>query len=168
MRRGSFRVFFASCTCALISLPVVADNFSTSDIAWLAGHWEGIGDDGETQGRALSVWTPPAEGTMSWTFRWHQAGQGHVHFAFSVLEETDDGVVYRGIHHGTDFETFEDAPWTFLLVEADEAKATFVCTENCRAPGVEFALLPDGSLRETWQPANDNAPPFVVTYEPSR
>lgn len=168
MRCSSFRIFLVSCAFALISLPVVADNLSTSDIAWLAGYWEGIGDDGETQGKALSVWTPPAEGTMSWTFRWHQAGQGQVHFAFSVFEETDDGVVYRGIHHGRNFETFEDAPWTFRLVEANEARATFVCIANCRAPGVEFTLLSDGRLRETWQPANNETPPFVVTYEPAR
>ncbi len=168
MRCSRLWIVLVSCTCALTSLTVAADNLSTSDIAWLSGHWEGVGDDGKTKGKALSIWTPPVEGSMSWTFRWHQAEQGHVHFAFSLLEETDDGVVYRGIHHGRNFETFEDAPWTFRLVEADETKAKFVCTANCRAPGVEFTLLPDGSLQESRQPANDDAAPFVVTYNPSR
>ena len=55
MRCSSFRIFLVSCAFALISLPVVADNLSTSDIAWLAGYWEGIGDDGETQGKFISL-----------------------------------------------------------------------------------------------------------------
>jgi hypothetical protein len=89
MRCSRLWIVLVSCTCALTSLTVAADNLSTSDIAWLSGHWEGVGDDGKTKGKALSIWTPPVEGSMSWTFRWHQAEQGHVHFAFSLLEETD-------------------------------------------------------------------------------
>jgi len=137
----------------------------TADIAWLAGHWHGIGDDGEMTGKADSFWTSPVEGVMSLTFRWHQGEKNHVHFAFSVIEEMPDEVLLRGIHHGRDFGTFEDVNWTMRLVEAGPDSATFVCVENCRAASVEFKRLQDGSLVESWRSVTDAEPGFVITYQ---
>ena len=159
------KIIFALGLSLAIGNPAhAADLARISDIEWLAGQWEGVGDDGSTKGEAMSVWTGPVEGSMSWTFRWHVNEQNHVHFAFSVFEETERGVVYRGIHYGTDFESFEDAPWRFRLASVDGTKATFACMANCRAPGVEFNLLPDGRLIETWQTARNDEVAFVVTY----
>ena len=135
-----------------------------ADIAWLAGHWRGTGDDGETSGTADSIWTDPVEGVMSLTFRWHQGEQKHVHFAFSVIEETPGGVLLRGIHRGRDFETFEDANWTMRLAGASQDSATFVCVENCRAASVEFTRTPEGKLVESWRADVGAEPVFVITY----
>ena len=58
-----------------------ADSHSEiDDLAWLAGTWAGIGDDGTTTGDAYSVWTNPVEGVMSWTFRWHQTDTAFARF----------------------------------------------------------------------------------------
>jgi dipeptidyl aminopeptidase/acylaminoacyl peptidase len=136
-----------------------------ADIAWLQGHWHGIGDDGETTGATDSIWTNEVEGVMSLTFRWHQPVKNHVHFAFSVVEQTHDGVFLRGIHHGRDFGTFEDANWTMRLADAGPDTARFDCIENCRAASVEFKRLPDGELVESWRAIADAKPVFVVTYQ---
>ncbi|MEM7282034.1 MAG: DUF6265 family protein [Pseudomonadota bacterium] len=151
--------------CLASIAPSWAESNRLSDIHWLAGHWMGIGDDGKTQGQALSVFTPPAQAAMSWTFRWHMPAEQHVHFAFSVFEETDNGVFFRGIHHGKDYQAFEDAPWLFVLTKANETQAHFRCLENCRAPGVNFKQLPDGTLLETWEVSKSNTEPFTVTYK---
>jgi hypothetical protein len=135
-----------------------------SNVMWLAGTWTGVGDDGEMTGEAESTWTGPVEGVMSWTFRWHRAEGKHVHFAFSVVEESDDGVLLRGIHHGRNFDSFEDTNWTMRLVQADVSFARFVCVSNCRAASVEFTLLPNGSLKEAWRTNADAEPGFVINY----
>ena len=98
-------IVLTSIAGALLLVPVAdadddAANGRTSDMAWMAGDWAGTGDDGTTTGDAYSVWTEPVEGVMSWTFRWHQPDKDHVHFAFSVIEETAVGVLLRGVHHG--------------------------------------------------------------------
>jgi len=103
---------------------------------------------------------------MSWTFRWHQPDKEHVHFAFSVLEETAVGVLLRGVHHGRNFDPFEKVNWTMQLAEANASFAKFVCVMNCRAASVEFALSPDGRLEESWRTTADAEPGFVVTYQP--
>jgi len=136
-----------------------------SSLAWLAGAWDGIGDDGSTTGNAVSVWTSPAEDVMSWTFRWHQADKNHVHFAFSVIEASGDDILLRGIHHGRDFETFEDVNWTMRLAELHEGFARFDCVENCRAASVEFRLITEREMRESWRTTAGEAPGFVITYE---
>ncbi len=137
----------------------------TADVAWLAGHWHGIGDDGESTGEADSIWTSPVEGVMSLTFRWHQGEKNHVHFAFSVIEETSNEVLLRGIHHGRNFETYEDVNWTMRLAAAGPDSASFVCVENCRAASVEFERSPDGSLTESWRSVEGADPEFVISYQ---
>jgi hypothetical protein len=102
---SAVRVLIAAGFITLLSTLQAAP--TVSNLSWLAGVWDGIGDDGTTKGDARTVWTEPVEGVMSWTFRWHQ--DDHVHFAFSVVEDTGDEVLLRGIHHGRDFDTFEDA-----------------------------------------------------------
>jgi hypothetical protein len=140
------------------------EQWKITDIARLAGHWSGTGHDGETTGAAESIWTDPTEGVMSLTFRWHQDDQNHVHFAFSVIEETPAGVLLRGIHHGRDFGTFEDANWTMRLANAGPDSARFDCVEHCRAASVEFARSPDGELIESWRSVAGEEPVFVITY----
>jgi len=142
-----------------------AAKMRVSDIAWMSGSRAGIGDDGQTTGNAYSIWTEPVEGVMSWTFRWHQAEEKHVHFTFSVLEETEVGVLLRGIHHGRNFDSFEIVNWTMQLSETSPSFAKFVCVMNCRAASVEIALLPDGKVLESWRSAANAEPGFVITYQ---
>lgn len=140
-------------------------SFQLDDLQWLAGQWNGIGKAGSTKGQALSIFTKPRQGAMSWTFRWVQPEDNHIHFAFSVIEQTQDGVFYRGIHHGRDFETFEDHPWRFVLADLGPNWATFQCLEHCRAPGVRFELTPEDQLIETWGVNKPEEPPFVIKYQ---
>ncbi len=135
-----------------------------SEIAWLAGHWKGVGDDGVMTGRADSIWTAPAEGVMSLTFRWHRPEENHVHFAFSVIEKTHRGTYLRGIHHGRDFRTFEDNHWTMQLADFEANRARFVCVSHCRADSVEFELKLNGGLVESWRKEKDEDPVFVIEY----
>ncbi len=153
----------------IASIPAEAQKDATpglDDLAWIAGTWEGLGPDdyGGTQ-RALAIWTAPLEGTMSWTFRWHTPENGHVHFAFTVLEETDDGVFSRGIHHGPDFEPYEDAHWVFRMTAAGETRVTFQCVENCRARSLILELDEDGLLFEKYQPLDEAKPLSIFKYE---
>jgi hypothetical protein len=88
---SAVRVLIAAGFITLLSTLQAAP--TVSNLSWLAGVWDGIGDDGTTKGDARTVWTEPVEGVMSWTFRWHQ--DDHVHFAFSVVEDTGDEVLLR-------------------------------------------------------------------------
>jgi hypothetical protein len=157
---SAVRVLIAAGFITLLSTLQAAP--TVSNLSWLAGVWDGIGDDGTTKGDARTVWTEPVEGVMSWTFRWHQ--DDHVHFAFSVVEDTGDEVLLRGIHHGRDFDTFEDVNWTMRLAEAGPQLARFECVEHCRAASVEFSMSPDGQLEESWRTTTKADPGFVIRY----
>lgn len=149
------------------SEPRRPDPLTSSTIEWLAGSWQGTWDDDGTEGdgRVFSHWSAPVEGVFSWTFRYHQPHKGHVHFAFSVFEETQEGVVGRGIHHGRDFRTFEQNPWEFRLARASERMAEFVCTKHCRGAAVLLELDDDGRLRESWTSLGSDTPILRAVYE---
>ena len=145
--------------------PLPAEKITS--LNWLSGEWVGqsyASEDAPVQGYASIHFTPVNLASFAMTFRWTMPDTNHVHYAFTVFQETDAGILGKGIHYGPDFETFEDAPWHFETVDISENRVTFGCVENCRANAVTFKLLADGRLEERWKPLNETAPDFVVIY----
>jgi len=135
---------------------------------WLAGEWIGEGqegDDGEVEGVARQYWTPPLEGSISLFFAWHAADAEHVHYAVNVFQQTENGVVGKGIHYGRDFENFEDHPWHLKATRIDSNIVVFQCLEYCRSESVSFTLLENGVLEERWRlNPDENKPDWIVRY----
>ena len=139
----------------------IADSATVDDLAWLAGVWRGQGDGG---GEALSTFSNPVDGSMSWVFRWNVPDDNHVHYAFTVYQDTDDGVTARGIHRGREFETFEKTHWTYALTSASVGEAVFSCVSKCRARSVTFHQLENGQLEESYTSLDGKERHFVVLY----
>ena len=158
-----------SLSCLAATTRVVAGDisgFTIDDIAWLAGSWKGVGpDDYSGKEQVIAIWTAPVEGVMSWTFRYHTPEDGHVHFAFTVIEAADGDVFSRGMHHGRDFETYEDRNWVFRLQSVTQSSAVFSCVSDCRGiKSLSFELKPDGTLLETYELNDPNAELSVFRY----
>ena len=142
------------------------NSFSLDDIAWIAGTWAGLGpNDYSGEELVYSVWTGPVGGTMSWTFRYYTPGNKHVHYAYTMLEETDGGVLSRGIHYGRDFKNFEKAAWVFQMTAATDTEVTFECIENCRVKSVSFELTSEGLLLEKYRTLDDSELLPTFRYE---
>ena len=139
---------------------------SINQLSWLAGTWEGDGPthfDGSE--RSVVFWTEPLEGVMSWTFRYHTPENGHVHFAYHVIEETDEGVFLRGIHYGRNFENFEETHWTYKMTDASATKAHFICLKNCRgAKDMTLALTNENTFVQTYLLEDETKPPAIFKY----
>ena len=139
---------------------------SITQLSWIAGTWEGDGPnhyDGSE--RSIVFWTAPVEGVMSYTFRYHTPENGHVHFAYHVIEETEDGVFLRGIHYGRNFENFEETHWTYKMTDASATKSHFVCLENCRgAKDMTLELINENAFVQTYMLEDETKPPAIYTY----
>ena len=142
---------------------------STLDaLDWFTGEWVGEGrheGQDKLEGYARIYVTPVTEKSFSTTFHWNMPWNNHVHYAFTVFRETEMGVSAKGIHYGPDFNTFEDHPWEFELSDQSAQHVSFQCVAHCRAKGVTFRLLENGSLEERWTPLKEDDPDFIVTYQ---
>lgn len=140
---------------------------SVDAMAWLAGAWEGVGPnnyDGAEQ--TIAFWTAPAEGVMSWTFRYRTPENGHVHFAFHVVENTEDGVFSRGIHYGHDFKNYEDIHWTYKMTSASDTEIRFACIANCRgAKTLSFLRDGDNAFLEQYELEDETKPTAIFKYK---
>jgi len=163
------RVFGSVVTAAIVvSAPAHTQQpISVNNMGWLAGEWIGdgrSGDNGSPTGIARLYWTPVIADVISSTFTWHDGGDDHVHYAFSVFRQVEDGVEGAGIHYGADFETFEDAPWRFQALEISDTRVMFECISNCRANSVTFTLLENDALEGRWDPVNGSDPDWITRY----
>ena len=144
-----------------------AGDLNINAMAWLAGTWEGAGPnkyDGEEQ--TIAIWTAPVEGIMSWTFRYTTPENGHVHFAFHVVENTEEGVLSRGIHYGHDFKNYEDIHWTYKMTSASDTEVKFVCVENCRgAKTLSFLRDGNNAFLEKYELEDETKPAAVFRYQ---
>jgi hypothetical protein len=158
--------------CASRSLSGAENDIEIDDLHWLAGEWIGEGqegDNGEIEGVARQYWTPPIEGSMSMFFTWHVAGSQHVHYAVNIFQQTEEGIVGKGIHYGPDFENFEKHPWRLMVTQLGGNFVNFLCTDHCRSRRVTFTLLDDGVLEERWiQRPEENKPDWIVRYRRTR
>ena len=140
--------------------------FRLEDIAWISGAWEGVGpNDFESKEPIYSVWSSPIEGTLSWTFRYNTPETGHVHYAFTVVEETEDGVYARGIHFGRNFRNFEENNWVFKMVRATSNEVRFDCIENCRVKSVSFELTAEGQMLEKYLTLTEPEKESIFSYK---
>ena len=168
--RNQLAIVTALCIAAQFSVVAYAEENDLTLLDWFQGEWAGVGregEDGEVAGNArLHVFLAP-EGVLATTFEWRNPADNHIHYAFTVFHETDEGVTGRGIHHGRDFETFEDHPWEFRAVSLSSGQAVFECVAHCRAKSVTYKLLENGSLEERWTPLKESDPVFIVHYKRS-
>jgi len=112
--RNQLAIAAAVCGALLTTGPANAEDNSLSVLDWFQGEWisEGReGDNGEVEGWARLYITPATEGALAATFQWNALADNHIHYAFTVLQEIENRVTGRGIHHGRDFEIFEEYPW---------------------------------------------------------
>lgn len=95
-----------------------------SDVAWLAGSWEGTGLGGQSH----ESWLPPVGGQMAGVF--HQSRDGELQF-YELLQfvERDGSLVLRLKHFNDDLSGWEynsaEAAIEFPLVEIDCEVAYF-------------------------------------------
>ena len=139
-----------------IAMPASMQGVLSAQVAsdWLEGTWHYDG----AEGRGSSYFSAATLGSWSWTLRWEVPSDDHVHYAFSVVETSEEGTVLRGIHRGRDFRTFEDAPWELELIEEGANHFRFQCTSGCRAQGLVLERLDDGRLKEAWLPLEGRDP----------
>lgn len=104
---------------------------SLDDLAFMEGHWVMETADG----RAEEIWTSPSDGSIVGSFRWAIPGRMHV-LEFLVIEQTEDGVIFRFKHFDRDYRAWEAGrPNTYRLAEVEENKAVFENVEwNGKVP----------------------------------
>jgi len=154
--------------CNWLAAATANTAYDIADLGWLAGEWIGEGqegDDGEIEGVARGYWTPPLEGSVSFFFTWHAEESDHVHYAVNVFQQTDQGVIGKGIHYGRDFGNFEEHPWLLKATRITSDYVVFQCLEYCRSESVSFTLLENGVLEERWKlNPKENKPDWIVRY----
>lgn len=105
-----------------------------TNLAWLAGHWEGERDGRVTE----EVWLAPAGGFLLGMNRTvSKAGKGQ--FEFLRIEERPDGIVYVASPSG-------QATTDFPLVEAHDGYALFENPEHDFPKSVEYRRDAEGAL----------------------
>ncbi len=165
------RLTISMCVALMLSKAAIAQTEEASALDaldWFTGEWVGEGRQGDQEkleGYARLYVTPVTERSFSTTFHWNMPWSDHVHYAFMVFHQTDAGVTGKGIHHGPDFKTFEEHPWELELSAQSAYHIAFRCVAHCRAKGVAFRLLKDGSLEERWSPLKEDDSDFIVTYQ---
>ena len=108
---------------------------SLSELAWLAGGWQG------TMGKAHieEHWIQPAGGTMLGLSR-TVAGGRTVAFEFLRIESRVDGVVYMAQPQGR-------PPVEFKLTQRSENRAVFENPQHDHPKIIRYSREADGSLR---------------------
>ena len=144
----------------VLLLPVgvgAAEPPALSDIAWMSGSWNGTA----LGGRAEEHWSVPLAGTMVGMFRLEGKGQTRV-LEFLVIEEKDGVVTYRFKHFKPDYQSWEDEPLDFTLVEATEGRAVFRGAEEQSPSALIYQLEGDRLTITVEGSGQDGAESFDV------
>ena len=128
--RFSLLMFGASCFCQSAQ-----SQESLSDLAWLAGGWQG------TMGKAQieEHWIQPAGGTMLGVSRTVASGRT-VAFEFLRIESRADGTFYVAQPQGR-------PPVQFKLTQLAENRAVFENPQHDYPKIIRYSKEVDGSLR---------------------
>lgn len=91
-------------------------------VAWLTGHWTGIGLGGKTD----EMWTPAVSGHMSGTFRVFRDGKLQFSEYFTIAE-IDGSLTLSLLHFNPGLQGWEEKgkPVTYRLVNIDGDKICF-------------------------------------------
>lgn len=121
-----------------------------SDVAWLAGYWEGTGLGGEVD----ESWTRPRHGHMSGTFRIFQEKK-LLFSEYFTLSENGDSLSLHLRHFNPDFVGWEekDKPLEFRLIKVEGKTAwfdglTYRLDEQGRLNAMVVMKKKDGSVSE--------------------
>lgn len=137
-------------TAALLLAPARAQvsyssELSINQLAFFAGHWSGdvFGGIGE------EAWFAPNAGTMLGSFR-HMKDDVTTFSEFFIIEETDDGIIFRFSHFNNDYTTWEDAkgtgPLEFKLVSVENNTAIFDANNDYSPDYMRYMLTENGQL----------------------
>src|SRR5262249_38284967 len=108
-----------------------------ADLAWLQGHWLGVGLGGTTE----EFWAPPLGNSMMGMYRLVKDGKVVFSELLFILE-VNDSLVLKLKHFDADFKGWEekDVSRSFPLVKLAPNEAYF--------DGITIRKRDDGSLRE--------------------
>ncbi|MHC4976962.1 MAG: DUF6265 family protein [Planctomycetota bacterium] len=124
--------------------PAVSE-YSIDDLAFFAGHWKGemFGGVGE------EAWMAPDGGCMIGSYRL-VSGDKMVFSEYFIIQETDEGIIFRFKHFNNDYTTWEDAkgvpPMTWKLVSLENNTARFDGMGEQSHEYMVYQLLEDGRL----------------------
>jgi hypothetical protein len=123
-----------------------------SDMAWLAGTWQGSGLGGVTE----EVWSSPQGGIMMGMYRMLKDGKP-IFYEFLTLSESDGGLLMRLKHFHANFVGWEEKDKTvdfrFIRKEGNRAYFEGLTWELAGPSDLNVYLAienkKDGSVRET-------------------
>lgn len=88
-----------------------------------------------------------------------------MHYAITVFQQTDEGIVGKGIHYGPEFENYEDHPWHLKVARITHNSVQFECYKHCQAETLSFTLNHSGELEERWvHDPEENKADWIVRY----
>lgn len=125
-----------------------------SDVAWLAGEWQGGGGPMTVEER----WTVPAGGAMLAVSRTIK-GDRMVAFEFLRIVERDRGLVYIAQPNGR-------PPTEFALTHVSAESATFENPAHDFPKVIRYAKRTDGSLEARISDGGQRAETFVFRRAP--
>jgi hypothetical protein len=140
----------------LASAATASENLE--DLSWLAGHWI------TADGAAEEQWLEPRGGTMTGQFRWIFPNGNQV-LEYLVIEQTDEDIIFRFKHYGTDFVPWEkDEPNTYRLTELAEDSVTFeLISDNPKVPRRYRYQVTGDTLTFTGE-RSDAPEPLVIEF----
>lgn len=104
-------------------------SYSLRDIAFITGSWSGE----LFRGVGEEHWTAPGGGTMLGVFRLIH-GERTTITEYLLIQQTNDGVIYRFKHFSPDYHAREPQPLTFRLAEVKGQRAVFISDDESQKP----------------------------------
>ncbi len=150
------RRLFVAFALTLLALPALAQapapapepapvSARLSDLAWIAGLWEGTMPDGS---KIEEIWSAPGAGTMMGMWRWTEGEKVRLYELFT-FETGADGVPVLKLRHfraGLIALEDKDTPLTFHLVASKAGEHTFENQDPARPTRLVYRRAGDDSM----------------------
>ncbi len=79
-------------------------------------------------------------------------------------QDTDEGIIGKGLHRDRNFETYEDEPWVLRSSDIGDRSVTFECVSGACSSTMEIALLDDGRMQLRYISLDPENLGFAFTY----